>query len=157
MRGALSNLDGAGSVGTRGALDVLAGGGDWDEGMYWIGAIDDFCRSKSTRCLMVPAPFESQVVVRGNQGHFPGKLSDLRPDSPMFLLNPVEAFVDEHLRLVDEATALGRRPATSPLFNGHLSDGHFSARGAALWAREVGRRVVRLFKPSMRPGDDGER
>jgi hypothetical protein len=43
---------------------------------------------------------------------------------------------------------------TSPLFNGVIADGHFSAIGSELWAAVVGRRLVlllekaRLAKPS---------
>ena len=30
---------------------------------------------------------------------------------------------------------------TSPLFNGHIADGHFSAAGCQVWATAVGRRL----------------
>ena len=126
---------------------VLSGGGDFAEGKYWINAIQEICRRKQVPCLLVPVPFEGQVTRRGNQGHYPGRVSDLSETAPIFYLNPIAAFTDEHLRLIREAEAIHRRPATSPLFNGHLGDGHFSALGSALWGREVGRRIALLVSP----------
>ena len=134
------------------ALKVLSGGGDFVEGKYWINAIQQACRTRQVPSLLVPAPFESQVAGQGVQGHYPGRVSDLSEAGSQFYINPVEAFTDEHLRLVREGEAAGRRPATSPLFNGHLKDGHFSALGSALWGREVGRRITRILdRPKLPP------
>jgi hypothetical protein len=134
------------------SLDVVDGGGDyWDEGMYWINAIESFCTSRSVHCLLVPVPLEVQVTSLGQQGHYPGRLSDRSALGSYSYLNPVGAFTDEHLRLVREGRAIGKRPGTSPLFNGHLKDAHFSAKGSAIWAREVGRRIALLFDPSAGP------
>ncbi len=131
-----------------GTLEVLDGGGHWDEGMYWINAIEDFCRFRTIPYLLVPVPLESQVAGLGRQGHYPGPLSDRSHLGSYFYFNPVEAFTAENLRLVGEGRAIGRRPRYSPLFNGPLRDGHFSALGSALSAREVGRRIALLFDPS---------
>jgi len=132
------------------ASSVLNGGGDFVEGRYWINAIQQYCRTRQIPCLLVPVPFEAQVVGQGRQGHFPGRLSDLSESTSFFYLNLIEAFTDEHLRLIREAEALGRRPSTSPLFNGHLEDGHFSPLGAAVWGREVARRITRIVNPAGR-------
>ena len=56
-------------------------------------------------------------------------------------------FTDENIRQFREAARRGRRPATSPLFNGHLDDGHFSPLGCALWGRVVARRITLLLDP----------
>lgn len=129
------------------AEDVLMGIGDWDEGAYWLGAIDYFCRTHELPCLLVPIPFESQVMFNRGAGHYPGKLLNIFPRSNTKYLDPIEAFVQENLRLKKEAWRAGKRPSFSPLFNGHIHDGHFSAAGCALWAREVARRLVMLIEP----------
>ena len=134
-----------------GDATVLEGGGDFAEGKYWINAIQEFCWRRQVTCLLVPVPLESQVVRQGDQGHYPGRVSGLSSSIPPFYLNPVAAFTDENLRLLRQAKALGRRPSTSPLFNGHLEDGHFSALGSALWGREVGRRIALLLDPPPGP------
>jgi hypothetical protein len=128
-------------------ISVLAGGGDFDEGMYWIKAIEQSCRPRQIPFLLVPAPIEALVAGPGREGHYPGGIFDRSESISFFHLDPIAAFIDEHLRLVREAQAKDRRPSTSPLFNGHLQDGHFSPLGSALWGREVGRRIVRLLDP----------
>jgi hypothetical protein len=129
------------------ANEVLAGGGDFAEGKYWINLIQQACRSKGVRCLLVPAPFESQLIGPSNEGHYPGRVSDLSNSGSMDYLNPIEAFTNEQLRLIREAEAVHKRPHNSPLFNGHLQDGHFSALGSALWGKEVAQRIALLVDP----------
>ncbi len=138
------------------SMEVLEGGGEhWSEGIYWINAIEDFCASRQVHALLVPIPLETQVTGQAFQGHYPGRLSDLSHLASSSYVNPVGAFTDEHLRLIREARAIDRIPATSPLFNGHLKDAHLSPLGSALWAREVGRRIALLFDPDREPGDRG--
>ncbi len=133
------------------ALEVLQGKADWEEARYWLGKIHQFCQTRQIPCLLVPAPFESQVVGPGNQGHYPGQLCQYFEGTVPFYLNPVEAFTEENLRLVKEATRRGKRFATSPLFNGHLDDGHFSNRGSELWAKLVAHRLTLVVDPLAPP------
>jgi hypothetical protein len=127
------------------ALAVLAGKGDWSEAKYWLDEIRQFCRTRGTPCLLVAAPLEIQLLSRQVGGSYPGKVTDLWEENRFFFLELTDAFIAEHLRLMAEGIRAGRRPATSPLFNGHLHDEHFSPLGAALWAGEVGRRLIELF------------
>jgi hypothetical protein len=54
--------------------------------------------------------------------------------------------VNVNMKLLLEAEGAGRRPTTSPLFNGVISDGHFSAIGSRVWARAVSERLRLLMK-----------
>lgn len=121
------------------------GGGDWVEGKYWLGQIEQYCRSRQVPCVVIPVPFESQVAGPRKDGHYPGQVSNIVDGSGPFFLNPIEDFINENLRLVTEGTRRGARPPTSPLFNGHLHDAHFSALGSALWGKVVGRRIALLL------------
>jgi hypothetical protein len=129
------------------AYSVLEGrhGGDWAEARYWLAKIQQFCRSRQVPCLLVAVPFEAQVLAHRNQGHYPGQAANIWNESGLLYLDPTDFFVDEHLRLMAEAIRNDRRPPTSPLFNGHLHDAHFSPKGAALWGQVVGRRLVSLL------------
>jgi hypothetical protein len=127
------------------AYSVLSGRGDWDEDEYWLDEIRQFCRVHQTPCLLVADPFESQVVGKRNEGYYPGQAANRWDEVGSFFLDPSDAFVDEHLRLMTEAIRRRQRPQTSPLFNGHLFDAHFSPRGAAVWGEAVGRRLVRIL------------
>lgn len=127
------------------AVEVLQGKGQWAEGQYWLDQINQFCRTRQVPCLLVPVPFESQVAGRGDQGHYPGGVCNIYQGPASGYLNPVEAFTTEHLRLIKEAMARGKRPATSPLFNGHLEDGHFSPLGCELWAQLVAQRLALIM------------
>ena len=124
---------------------VIDGQADWDEGRYWIGKVTEFCRSRGVVCLVVPAPFTNQVEGSRHAGSYPGQVSEIAGGSSMNYLDPMESFVDEEINLrIDEARR-GEEKRASALFNGHLGDGHFSPRGARLWAELVGRRVERLL------------
>jgi hypothetical protein len=125
---------------------VLDGrGGDWSEGGYWLGLIQQFCRTRQVPCILAPVPFEIQLAGPRKDGHYPGTVSNLSENPGPYFVNPIEEFTNEHLRLMAEAQRRGKRPITSPLFNGHLNDGHFSALGSALWGRVVGRRIALLL------------
>ena len=134
------------------AAKVLSGEGDWAEAKYWLDAIQQFCRSRQVPCFLVAAPFEIQVQGVRKAGNYPGRLSNDIWYSGTYYIDPIEAFVDENLRLLKAATKAGKRPAHSPLFNGHLGDGHFSPEGCQLWAEVVARRVDLLFEPPGRGG-----
>jgi hypothetical protein len=126
------------------ARSVLAGKADWSEAQYWLAEIQQFCRTRRTRCLLVTAPLEIQLVSRDNAGYYPGPLANLWDEPRFFILDLTDAFIAEHLRLVAQRNRAGRRAPTSPLFNGHLHDDHFSPAGAALWGEAVGRRLIQM-------------
>ncbi len=58
---------------------------------------------------------------------------------------PLDEFIDEHLKLAAVPNAKGVLGAESKLYNRPIHDDHFSPAGAELWARIVGRRLVRLL------------
>ena len=95
--------------------------------------------------LTIPAPLESQITARRFAGHYPGQISNLLEGTGMYYLDPIESFVNEHLERMVEGEREGKRPSTSPLFNGVIADGHFSAIGSELWARVVGERLALLL------------
>jgi hypothetical protein len=137
-------------------VPVLGGGGDgYDEAKYWLGRIGLWCRGRSIPCVLVAVPCDYQIVGSRNDGGYPGRVSNLFEGSSPFYCDPLELFIDEHLRLTR-----GREPSPdSPLYNYRIRDNHFSPAGAALWGRVVGRRVSQLVKPprslaaSVRPSE----
>jgi len=56
---------------------------------------------------------------------------------------------------MNEADRRGRRPYGCPLFNGEISDGHFSALGAEVWAGAVGRRLLLLLEQNGKITNNG--
>jgi hypothetical protein len=131
------------------SFEAMRGIGDWEEGKYWLDKIQEYCRERNWPCLFVTVPLESQMLGRRKDGYYPGKLSNILSANALTFLDPTEEFIDAHLELVVEAQRRGRPIYGCPLFNGELGDGHFSARGAALWASVVGRRVVLLLKRAL--------
>jgi hypothetical protein len=125
--------------------EVSTGKGDWKEGKYWLGEILQYCRSKRIVLLTVPAPHESQVNNRRFAGFYPGAISNILEVTGMYYLDPIEDFVNEHLSRTLEGQRTGNRPYHSPLFNGEIADGHFSALGSEVWAAAVGRRLLLLL------------
>jgi hypothetical protein len=126
------------------ARAVLAGTADWSEAKYWLAAIQQFCRSRRTRCLLVVAPLEIQLLSRDNAGYYPSQVANLWDEHRFFILDLTDSFIAEHLQRVAERNRAGRRRQTSPLFNGHIHDDHFSPRGAAVWGETVGRRLLQI-------------
>ncbi len=130
-----------------GTYEVAAGKeGDWPGGKYWIGQITEYCRGRGIVALTVPAPMESQINGRRFAGNYPGQLSNILDSIGIEYLDPIESFVNEHLARVLEGSRAGNRPMTSPLFNGVIADGHFSAIGSEVWAAAVGQRLVFLLE-----------
>jgi hypothetical protein len=128
--------------------DVLAGKGDsWDEAGYWLGEIAQVCRSRAIPCVLVPVPVDAQVVNSRRDLYYPARLTHLFPAGPPLYCDPLNDFIDEHLRLVRDGDRRGQRPSTSPLYNLQIADNHFSPLGAALWARVVARRLTLLVDP----------
>jgi hypothetical protein len=126
---------------------VTKGEGDWDEARYWVGEVVRFCRSRGLLCLVVPVPWEGHVKGgRRLAGYYPGRFADVAQVSPAYYCNPIEDFVEADLRLTDERRSRSEPVLSSPLYNGHISDGHFSPEGSDVWARAVGRRLALLLE-----------
>jgi len=127
------------------ASEVAGGNGDWAEGKYWLGEIAQYCRAHGMMLLTVPVPLESRITSLRYAGHYPGQISNIVGGTGMVYFDPMELFVNEHLERMIAGKRQGKRPATSPLFNGVIADGHFSAIGSELWARAVGERLALLL------------
>jgi hypothetical protein len=121
-------------------------GDDYEEAGYWLGLIDQWCRSRQTVSLCVPAPVHLQVEAGRHDGQYPGRVSSiLRAHSSSYCF-PLDEFIDEHLRLASLAEKEGKPPLPCRLYNGNRGDNHFSPLGARLWARIVSRRLLLLLK-----------
>jgi hypothetical protein len=125
---------------------IFGGEGDWDEARYWLGRIAEFCRARGMICLTVPVPLEKGITGRRFAGHYPGNLSNIMEGPASDYYDPIEDFVNEYLRLVNEGEKAGHRPYYCPLFNGHIADGHFSPAGSRVWAEAVSRRLEILLR-----------
>jgi hypothetical protein len=131
-----------GSVG-----EALDGAGDWDEGKYWINEAEQFCRSRGILLIVSPVPCEAQIGGRRRAGNYPGKVSNLCQAGGLDWCDPIEDFVNEHLRLVREGARAGKRPYHCPLYLGRIGDGHLSPEGADTWARALATRIALRLKP----------
>jgi len=129
-----------------GIYDVLAGKGDWKEGKYWLDQIIQYCRGRGMMALTTAVPLENQIIGRRFAGNYPGRVSNILESVGIEFFDPIDSFVNEHLARMLAGARAGNRPRTSPLFNGVIADGHFSAIGSELWAAEVGQRLVLLLE-----------
>jgi lysophospholipase L1-like esterase len=121
------------------------GVGDWQEGKYWLEKIIQDCKSHGRQYIIVPAPFELNLLGKRKPGYYPGALVNLlNLDSPTYL-DPMEDFLNAHLRERVGARREGRPAQGCLLFNDDIDDNHFSAAGADVWAESVGRRLVLLL------------
>lgn len=135
--------------------EVLAGRGDgWGEADDWLGRIMLWCRGRNVPCVLVPVPCEPQIQGGRKDGFYPGRVCDLFQGGASYYCNPLDMFINKHLALVREAKRRGQSVGSSPLFNGRISDGHFSPKGTALWGKIVARRVALLI-PADREADRG--
>ena len=126
--------------------EVLEGRGDWEEGGYWLNLIWHYCYSRSLDCVIVPAPWVNQIEGPQMAGNYPGKISNILESSGPGYLDPIAEFANAQLEIINNAKRLGLASQGSPLFNGRIGDGHFSARGCEVWAAAVGRRVALLIE-----------
>jgi hypothetical protein len=126
--------------------EVLQGRGDWEEGGYWLNLIWEFCYSRSLDCVIVPAPWVNQIEGPQMAGNYPGKISNIVEASGPGYLDPIAEFANAQLEVNNNARRLGLVSQGSPLFNGRIGDGHFSAQGCEVWASAVGRRVALLLE-----------
>jgi hypothetical protein len=134
----LNDFGGIVDVGERGR-------GDWQEGKYWLEKVIGYCRVRRWTYLLVPTPVAQHLLKKRNSGYYPGTLSNILNIESLKYLYPIEDFVDAHLKLRNEAARKGYELQDSPLFNGAIGDGHFSAAGSEVWAGAVGRRLVLLL------------
>jgi hypothetical protein len=119
-----------------------------EDGRYWIGRISQYCRDHGTPCYIASFPLEAQVTSPYQERSLPGVFSEPSEVKGLTYCDPVESLADAHLRLMidQERRAEGTSGSSSPLYNSHLGDNHFSAEGAAVWAKAVGRRVALLVE-----------
>ena len=126
--------------------EVLQGRGDWHEGSYWLNLIREFCYSHNVECVVVPAPWVNQIEGPQMAGNYPGKISNFLEMVGPSYLDPIAEFANAQLEAMNNAKRLGLVSQGSPLFNGRIGDGHFSAQGCEVWASAVGRRVALLLE-----------
>jgi hypothetical protein len=124
---------------------VARGEGDWDEGRYWFGEIQQLCRSRGLILLVVPAPIDGQMNSGRYAGYYPGRISNILDGVSEAYLDPTEEFINRNIAMILEGDRAGNRPMGSPLYNSAIGDGHFSPAGAEVWAEAVGRRLGLLL------------
>lgn len=139
-------------------MAVLQGEGDWfDEAEYWLGQIQHWCRSQRVPYLFVPIPTHIQIETRRKDQFYPGQVCNIMYVNSGRYIDPLNEFVDEHIRLIKEHDRNAPVGGRSPLFNRQIDDDHFSPRGAELWAEIVGRRITLLFDPQSLGSDESRR
>src|SRR5262249_27135800 len=127
-------------------VNVLKGDGDWTEEKFWLLRIVWYCRGHGITCLFAPVPCEGQLVGLRNSGNYPGQASNLSQLPGRLFLDTTDVFVDEDLKVrTPWNPGGGRLHGRSHLYNGDLGDGHLSPAGAALWGRNVARRLALLL------------
>lgn len=126
--------------------------GDWaaSDSAYWLEELRQYCTTRGVICVMVPAPAQAQVTGRRRSAEYQGRLSTVSEVSSFELVDPLEDFVDEHLRLTNAAWRAGEPFPSGPLFNTPLHDTHFSAAGARVWGQAVARRLTLLLERAAR-------
>jgi hypothetical protein len=118
-----------------------------EEAQYWLEQITEYCRERNIVQVNTPIPEEFHVTAARGEGTYPGRVCNLLRMGSMNYCNPIEAFVDEDLRLQVERDRRGEEgPSTSPLFNGAIGDWHMSVLGAALWGKVLSARVALLLE-----------
>jgi hypothetical protein len=118
---------------------VLQGKGDWEEGCYWLAEILHYCSQRRITFLFVPVPWHAQLEDARSTGFYPGLVSNRLRAISQHYFDPIADFVNAQLTLSIEAK--DQAPGSSSLFDPRFSGGHFTARGAELWATAVGRRL----------------
>src|SRR6185437_4261005 len=113
---------------------------------YWLDLIVAYCNREQIRLIATPIPFEGQVVALYREGHYPGAVANIGSWSTLSYCNPLDDFIEEFLRLKVEGEKNGHPVSGCPLFNDRINDPHFSAKGAEVWGRALGRRVGLLLE-----------
>jgi hypothetical protein len=128
---------------------VLRGEGDWfDEAQYWLHQIRQWCTSNQAILLLVPVPTYTQIEGIRVDEYYPGRVCNIFKSTSLIYCDPLNEFVDEHMKLTKLATQGESVSLRSQLFNRRIDDDHFSPRGAQLWAEIVGRRLTLLLDPT---------
>jgi hypothetical protein len=125
--------------------EVYEGGGDWNEGKYWLEQILWYCLIRNIYCLISPVPSERQIVESRRLGNYSAQVANITEVLSEFFCDPTDEFVTEDLR-INTQEKRDSRIKGSTLYNSDLADKHFSPRGAALWGRIVGRRVAAILE-----------
>lgn len=125
---------------------VERGKGDWEESKYWLDQLFQLCRSHNAAVITVPIPTERQVTGRRHAGFYPGRYSTIASVTSIEYFDPTEDFVNENLPRMAELMRRKEFVGHSPLFNGHIADGHFSPIGSEVWARAVTRRLAAILE-----------
>ncbi len=122
------------------------GEGDWMEGKYWLDRIVKYCRGRGWPCLIVPAPYDVNLLGMRKPAFYPGAMVNRLDVASLMYLDPSEDFLNAHLRSLIERRKRSESTDLCVLFNGEIDDNHFSAAGAEVWAESVGRRLVLLME-----------
>jgi hypothetical protein len=123
------------------------GEGDWYEAKYWLDRIADYCHARGCPLLIVPVPYRGSVVGRRVSNYLGPLLKIVNFDSRS-VLDPLDDFVNAHLKQRAAAHEIATKRELCALFNDDLDDKHFSAAGAKVWAEAVGERVRLLLSQS---------
>jgi len=128
-------------------LAVLEGRGDWfDEAKYWLDQIQVWCNSHEAFCVLVPVPTRAQLEGVRRDDVYPASICKIFQRSSSRYCDPLNEFVDENMKLSRSDRIKGHGLSHSALYNRKINDDHFSPRGAALWAKIVGRRLTRILE-----------
>lgn len=130
--------------------EVLQGRGDWEEAKYWLGRIQQFCFSRGIVYLIVPAPWVNQIDNPRMAAFYPGGVANVLESTGFEYLDPTDAFANAQLEALSESRRLGTLAIGSPLFNGRIGDGHFSALGSEVWAKAVSVRLALMIEARLR-------
>jgi hypothetical protein len=125
--------------------DDFSDDGDWSEGRYWLGRIRDYCFGHQMLCLVSPIVGRSQLAGHRTARGYPAAVADAAAVSTELYLDPIEEFLTEYLRLSGGAPPGTSGEGPDPLYNTHLGDGHYNARGTALWGEVLSRRLAPLL------------
>ncbi len=122
------------------------GEGDWKEGKYWLDRIVRYCRERQCPCLIVPAPYDGNLLGERKPANYPGAMVNSLELSSLMYLDPMDDFVNAHVRSLIERRRKCEPTEGCTLFNKDIDDNHFSPAGAEVWAESVGRRLVLLME-----------
>jgi lysophospholipase L1-like esterase len=122
------------------------GAGDWPEGKYWLDRIARDCEANRRPYLIVPAPVEVSLLRKRRPGLYPGMLANVLGIEGPTYLDPMDDFLNAHLKTRLAARGEGRNIRGCALFNDEINDTHFSPAGAEAWADSVGRRILLMLE-----------
>ena len=92
--------------------------------------------SRRIMYLFVPVPWAAQLDDARSTGFYPGLVTNYLRATSQEYFDPIADFVNAQLKLSIETK--DQAPGSSPLFNGRIGDGHFSARAQSSGRRPSG-------------------